>query len=130
MATFKIEVLGIDHRHPLMRWYGVEVPAHPPNDLNKGPSTEYYTLPRALFPDDVQEGDQLQITITKGHPQCAGCGSPVVEEGDACHSCIEGTHDECDLQWLDQDAIKKIQKQVKDSKRRTHGFVMSTRNKQ
>jgi hypothetical protein len=36
----------------------------------------------------------------RGGPWCSGCGSPVVEEGDQCHSCRDGTHDPDDMKWL------------------------------
>jgi hypothetical protein len=36
----------------------------------------------------------------RGGPWCPGCGSPVVNEGDECHSCRDDTHEERDRKWL------------------------------
>jgi hypothetical protein len=33
-------------------------------------------------------------------PRCPGCGSAVVNNGDECHSCRNGSHDPEDKRWL------------------------------
>ena len=53
----------------------------------------------------AQDHAQLAKWLTelyhrRGGPWCEGCGSPVVEEGDQCHSCRDGTHDPDDMKWL------------------------------
>ena len=65
--------------------------------------------------EHAQLAEWLQELLNhRGGPWCSGCGSPVVEEGDQCHSCRDGTHDEDDLKWLNTDAMK-----------RTSGFINS-----
>ena len=51
--------------------------------------------------DHAQLAGWLQELLhIRGGPWCPGCGSPVVSEGDECHSCRDDTHDEADRQWL------------------------------
>jgi hypothetical protein len=33
-----------------------------------------------------------ELRTIRGGPWCDGCGSAVVNEGDLCHSCRDGTH--------------------------------------
>lgn len=68
-----------------------------------------------------------ELKNRRGGPWCPGCGSPVVEEGDACHSCKEGTHDPEDARWLNQESIHEIRRK-EQAARRTHGFVQTTKN--
>jgi len=64
-ATFEIEVGELDPASPLMRWYGVEIPAHPPNDVSRGPCVEYYRIPDVLLPRNLKDGDKLIVEMRK-----------------------------------------------------------------
>jgi hypothetical protein len=48
-----------------------------------------------------------ELLHRRGGPWCPGCGSPVVEEGDVCHSCRDGTHNPEDLPWLNREYINQ-----------------------
>lgn len=52
-------------------------------------------------PEYTQLVDWLtELLNRRGGPWCPGCGSPVVNEGDTCHSCRDGTHYEDDRRWV------------------------------
>ncbi len=44
-----------------------------------------------------------ELRIRRGGPWCSGCGSPVVNKGDLCHSCRDGTHNDEDVKWLKEE---------------------------